>query len=40
MSQQPEQDAVSRKDDFEVLREHQKVMTVLVELTDRYKRLS
>lgn len=40
MSQQPEQDEVSRMDDFEVIRERQDVMTALTELTDRYKRLN
>lgn len=40
MSQQPEQDEVSRMDDFEVIRERQDVMTALAKLTDRYKRLN
>jgi hypothetical protein len=40
VSQQPEQDAVSRMDDFEVIRERQNVMTALAELTDRYRRLN
>ena len=40
MSQQPDQDEVSRMDDFEVISERQNVMTALAELTDRYKRLN
>jgi len=40
MSQQPEQDEVSRMDDFEVIRERQNVMTALAELTDQYRRLN
>ena len=40
MSQQPEQDEVSRMDDFEVIRERRDVMTALARLTDRYRRLN
>lgn len=40
VSQQPEQDELSRMDDFEVIRERQEVMTALAELTNRYKRLN
>jgi hypothetical protein len=40
VSQQSEQDEVSRMDDFEVIRERQNVMTALTELTDRYRRLN
>jgi hypothetical protein len=40
VSQQPEQDEVSRMDDFEVIRERQDVMQALAALTDRYRRLN
>jgi hypothetical protein len=40
VSRQPEQDEVSRLDDFEVIRERRDVMAALAELTDRYKRLN
>jgi hypothetical protein len=40
VSQQPEQDEISRMDDFEVIKERQNVMTALADLTDRYRRLN
>jgi 3-methyladenine DNA glycosylase Tag len=40
VSQQSEQDEISQMDDFEVIRERQKVMAALRELTDRYRRLN
>jgi hypothetical protein len=40
VSQQTEQDEVSRMDDFEVIRERQDVMRALAALTDRYRRLN
>jgi hypothetical protein len=40
VGQQPEQDEVSRMDDFEVIRERRNVMTALAYLTDRYRRLN
>jgi hypothetical protein len=40
VDQQPEQDEVSRMDDFEVIRERRNVMAALAYLTDRYRRLN
>jgi hypothetical protein len=40
VSQQPEQDEVSRMGDFKIIRERQNLMTALAELTDRYRRLN
>ncbi len=40
MSQQPEQDEVSRMDDFEVIAERYRLQMELAGLTDRYKRLN
>ena len=40
VSEQSEQDEVSRMDDFEVITERQNVMSALAELTNRYKRLN
>jgi len=40
VSQPPDQDEVSRMDDFEVISERNNVMAALSELTGRYKRLN
>ena len=40
MSQQAEQDEVSRMDDFQVVTERREIMTALARLTDRYRRLN
>ena len=37
---QPEADEVSRMDDFEVMAERFRVMTMLASLIDRYRRLN
>ncbi len=37
---QPEEDEVSRMDDFEVIAERLRMMTALASLTGRYKRLN